>query len=414
MKNISFTEVEQPAKLEVVPVVEVHFHCDVASVNSNANARFMWTSLGVAIDLIAVVVVLACKLRPSRRQGCDPAMSDSKFNLQQAQEEALNVQTVEASAEITFGDQASALQSSAKEAPEEKAPAKVAPVRDAHEAKPPAEETPAGVASAEQAPAEKVDTEQAAVEKDTTSQEELWVYVSQLYKQMTGTPVRTEIATAAPESSCPFEFQDEQKMHRAARRARDLHIKRAVYKENKETVPVHKVAGNPHGMARAATRTFLAKDKVEACMDLPSISFMGRPGRAQWARKPSVSPLLSYNKEGSQACNRQAPKLIRMAAKKAHRQACLLGGDGYRPEEEAAAVQALAEGGAAAAQAVAEEAAAVATEQAVAEKATSQTRRRACNRQAPRLITMAAKIGSQAGRPAGRRPKHYFRPEVRR
>jgi len=91
------------------------------------------------------------------------------------------------------------------------------------------------------------------------------------------------------------------KMQRAHSRKVNMSKKRKDYQRSNLKRSLSEGAGNictglnghdqakPHRAARAALRTFLARNAIGAESDLPTIS-MGRPG----CRKPSVSPFLTY------------------------------------------------------------------------------------------------------------------------
>jgi len=90
----------------------------------------------------------------------------------------------------------------------------------------------------------------------------------------------------------------------ASRRASSLSKDRADYKKRTSSssrngrkvtaTPVGSDSVTPHRAARAATRTCLAKDGIDASSDMPQIS-MGQAGAwKRWMRKPSVSKSLDF------------------------------------------------------------------------------------------------------------------------
>jgi len=102
------------------------------------------------------------------------------------------------------------------------------------------------------------------------------------------------------DTACEMDIQ-QLKMQRARERKVNILRRRCDYKQSQERQSLIKSAGKdlksstghdqakPHRAARAALRTFLARNAIETESDVPIIS-MGHPG----CRKPSVSPLLTY------------------------------------------------------------------------------------------------------------------------
>uniref|UniRef100_A0A7S4V0Z7 Uncharacterized protein n=1 Tax=Alexandrium monilatum TaxID=311494 RepID=A0A7S4V0Z7_9DINO len=92
------------------------------------------------------------------------------------------------------------------------------------------------------------------------------------------------------------------KARRADARKQQLRIKRSEYERSRsarsQPPPRARVADagsrvNPHRLARAATRTCLAKGIVETVSDVPSIVSVGRSGPLR-RRKPGVASVLSF------------------------------------------------------------------------------------------------------------------------
>lgn len=103
----------------------------------------------------------------------------------------------------------------------------------------------------------------------------------------------------------------ELKQLRSSRRAACLHKRRADYERSLKkrsarffdrALPVSHHASRPHRAARAATRTWVAKGKIECQIDMPTIS-MGRVG----VQKPSVSSLLMYTSAASSSKFEEKP-----------------------------------------------------------------------------------------------------------
>jgi len=101
-----------------------------------------------------------------------------------------------------------------------------------------------------------------------------------------------------------------EKCCRAVDRNRSLRRKREDYMRWLQEHGVHQVPkqgvprtpaqrrSKPHRSARALTRTCLAKGSMATCTDVPSV-YLGRGSRSSKPKKPSVSPLLSFQQDVS-------------------------------------------------------------------------------------------------------------------